>query len=265
MKEYYPIPQELEDFVYTSQLLQAEGIRTGIESHRRKKPYCMGTLYWQLNDCWPAISWSSLDYYKNKKALHYFVKEDFKNTMLSIKKVQDSLHFYIINDAFTALKGNLDVKLFLFNGKGLKSQRIPITTCENSSVIVHKSTIEDLTKNYDPNQIVLFSTLKTKDTIIDENFFYFSKPKFLTLKDPSIKIMVKEKDNNEYDVYLRCEYFAKNVYLNSLCEGYFSNNYFDMIPGRVYKTTFSAQESCNIFEKHLKVNCLNGIEFWSKR
>lgn len=261
MKEYYPIPKSLEDFVYISQLLQAEGIRTGIESHRRKMPYCMGTLYWQLNDCWPAISWSSLDYYKNKKALHYFVKEDFKNTMLSINKVQDSLHFYIINDTHMVMKGKLDIKLFHFNGKILEKKNLPIKIGKNSSVIVCKSSIKDLTKDLDTSQIVLFSEIKIKDKVIDENYFYFSKPKFLTLQYPYIIIKVKEKCNNEYDVYLRCKYLAKNVYLSSLCEGYFNNNYFDMIPGRTYKTIFFAKDSCNAFEKDLKVSCLNGIEF----
>ncbi len=257
MKKYYTIPKNIKDFIYVSQLLQAEGIRKGIESHRRKKPYCMGTLYWQLNDCWPAISWSSWDYYKNKKALHYFVKEDFKNTMLSIKQVQDSLLFYIINDTFTALKGNLDLKLFHFNGKILEKKSLPIKMEENSSMIVHKLSIKDLTKNLDTSQIVLFSEIKIKDKVIDENYFYFSKPKFLTLHNPGIKISTRRINSNKYEMDLTCNYLAKNVYLNSICKGEFNDNYFDMIPGRVYKTIFFAKDSCKAFEKHLKVKCLN--------
>jgi beta-galactosidase/beta-glucuronidase len=58
MKRDYNAPKNFEDFVYVSQLLQAEGMRTGFEAHRRNKPYCMGTLYWQLNDVWPVASWS---------------------------------------------------------------------------------------------------------------------------------------------------------------------------------------------------------------
>ena len=62
MERYYRVPRDFESFVYVSQLLQAEGMKTGIEAQRRAKPYCMGSLYWQLNDCWPAASWSSVDY-----------------------------------------------------------------------------------------------------------------------------------------------------------------------------------------------------------
>ena len=261
MKKYYPVPKNLEDFVYVSQLLQAEGIRKGIASHRRKKPYCMGTLYWQLNVCWPAISWSSIDYYKNKKALHYFVKEDFKNTMLSIKKVQDSLHFYIINDRFTALKGNLNLKLFHFDGKILEKKSLPVTMGENSSVIVHKASIKDITKDLDTSQMVFFSELKIKDKVIDENYLYFSKPKFLTLHNPGIKITTQRINRNTYEIGLTCKYLAKNVCLNSLCEGEFSDNYFDMIPGRSYKVSFFLKGSCKTFEKNLKVTSLNEINF----
>lgn len=66
IKEYmehdFPVPDNDEDYVYISQLLQAYGIGKGIEAHRRSRPYNMGSLYWQLNDCWPAVSWSSIDF-----------------------------------------------------------------------------------------------------------------------------------------------------------------------------------------------------------
>jgi len=78
MKREFPKPRDLRQLIYFSQLLQAEGMRTAIEAHRRAKPYCMGSLYWQLNDCWPVVSWSGLDYYGNWKALHYFVKRAFE-------------------------------------------------------------------------------------------------------------------------------------------------------------------------------------------
>ena len=74
MQRYYGFDSKslnLEDFVYVSQLLQAWGVGYGIWQHIKQQPHCMGTLYWQLNDCWPVASWSSIDYYGNWKALHY--------------------------------------------------------------------------------------------------------------------------------------------------------------------------------------------------
>ena len=77
MKEYYGVDAaklNVEDYCYLSQVLQAWGVGYGIYQHLTRQPHCMGTLYWQLNDCWPVASWSSIDYYGNWKALHYRVK-----------------------------------------------------------------------------------------------------------------------------------------------------------------------------------------------
>lgn len=74
MRQYYGFDSRtlsLEDYAYVSQLLQAWGVGYGIYQHLSRQPHCMGTLYWQLNDCWPVASWSSIDYYGNWKALHY--------------------------------------------------------------------------------------------------------------------------------------------------------------------------------------------------
>lgn len=90
MMQYYGVNSKslpLEDFCYVSQLLQAWGVGYGILCHLQfgqpsddsPLPHCMGTLYWQLNDCWPVASWSSIDYYGNWKALHYRVRELFRD------------------------------------------------------------------------------------------------------------------------------------------------------------------------------------------
>ena len=84
MMQYYGFDSKnlpLEDYVYVSQLLQAWGTGYGIFQHVKQQPHCMGTLYWQLNDCWPVASWSSIDYYGNWKALHYRVQELYSDTV----------------------------------------------------------------------------------------------------------------------------------------------------------------------------------------
>ena len=81
MQREYKVPDNMDDYIYVSQLLQAYGIKTAIEAHRNAKPRCMGSLYWQLNDCWPVVSWSGLDYYGNKKALQFFVKNVLRSAV----------------------------------------------------------------------------------------------------------------------------------------------------------------------------------------
>ena len=84
MRQYYGVDSRslsLEDFCYVSQLLQAWGTGYGIFQHLQQQPHCMGTLFWQLNDCWPVASWSSIDCYGNWKALHYRARDLYSDTV----------------------------------------------------------------------------------------------------------------------------------------------------------------------------------------
>jgi len=85
LSQNYLYPGSLELLVYASQLLQADAIRYGVEHLRRNRQddRCMGAVYWQLNDCWPVASWSSVDYYHRPKALHYAAKRFFAPVLLS--------------------------------------------------------------------------------------------------------------------------------------------------------------------------------------
>ena len=111
MDRDYMVPENDEDYAYVSQLVQARGMRLGIEAHRRAKPYNMGTLYWQLNDCWPGISWSSIDHFGNWKALHYEAKEAFENILISFKREGDQVDVYLVNDLLKNLEETLVLSL----------------------------------------------------------------------------------------------------------------------------------------------------------
>ena len=84
IEDHYTLNGEFGSTVILSQIMQAQVIRFAVESHRRNMPFCMGTLYWQFNDCWPVISWSSVDYEGNWKALHYTAKRFFDSTLISL-------------------------------------------------------------------------------------------------------------------------------------------------------------------------------------
>ncbi|MFM7709341.1 MAG: glycosyl hydrolase 2 galactose-binding domain-containing protein [Ferruginibacter sp.] len=66
----------LEEYAYLSQCMQAYVLRNAIITHHHT-PDNMGTLLWQLNDCWPATSWSIIDYKGLPKAAWYAVKKTY--------------------------------------------------------------------------------------------------------------------------------------------------------------------------------------------
>ncbi len=79
-------------------------------------PRCMGTLYWQLNDCWPVISWSSVDYYNRWKALHYFVREAYKDILVSFEERGDQVNVFIVSDKREDFKARLSLQIMDFEG-----------------------------------------------------------------------------------------------------------------------------------------------------
>ena len=105
---YYKVPAKFEDLVYVGLVLQGQGMRHGIEAHRRNRPYCMGSLFWQLNDSWPVVSWSSIDYYGNWKAMQYQSQRAFAPVLINAIKEGDDLCVYLISDELRALDSRAD-------------------------------------------------------------------------------------------------------------------------------------------------------------
>jgi beta-mannosidase len=234
MERDYVVPKNFESYLYVSQLLQARGMKTAIEAHRRAKPYCMGTLYWQLNDCWPVTSWSSLDYHGNWKAFHFQAKRSFENVLLSVAEENDKYSVFLVNDDFENFSGKLELELFSFDGKSLWKTSKEIKVEENSSTNVHEILKEDL-KLFDLQQTVL----KVKLNNVQSQYF-FVKPKDLKLQKPNIQI----RNIDEVTIEISTDVLAKNVFLSSENKTFFEDNYFDLLPNekRVIKLSKAVKE-----------------------
>ncbi|MBT3174636.1 MAG: glycoside hydrolase family 2 protein [Lentimicrobiaceae bacterium] len=241
MKRDYHIPENFEEFLYVGQLLQAKGIKMGIEAQRRAMPYCMGSLYWQLNDCWPVASWSSIDYYGNWKALHYEVRNAFKEVIISTEIRDDNLNLYIVSDKLLDTEATLELTLMDFNGKIIKSINEDIIINANSSKVYNKVDISSLTNNLNKSQLLLLSKIKSKDSvIIDLDITYFVSPKNLLLTSPKIDYEILDWDKKSFVIEVSTDVLAKNVFLQYEAEGQFSDNYFDIPPNESVRIIFSS-------------------------
>ncbi|WP_164496741.1 beta-mannosidase [Flavobacterium tibetense] len=234
MERDFVVPKDFEDYLYVSQLLQARGMKIAIEAHRRAKPYCMGTLYWQLNDCWPVTSWSSLDYYGNWKAFHYQAKQSFENLLLSVADENEKHKIYLVNDNLESFSGKLELELLSFDGKSLWETFKEISVKGNSSANVHEIPKVDL-EQFDLQQTVL----KVAFNDIKSNFF-FVKPKDLKLQKPNIQI----RNIDEVTIEISTDVLAKNVFLSSENDTFFEDNYFDLLPNekRIIKLSKAVKE-----------------------
>jgi beta-mannosidase len=142
MEKYAYIPDNLEDYVRVSQEIQAYGIGKAIEAHRLKRPHCMGTLYWQLNDCWPVASWSSIDFYGNWKLLHHTVKEKYAPVIVATEELKDgAINLYVVNDLLHEVNGEI-----VITHKDNTTTTIPFLAKENNSSLIVKNYKKEISK-----------------------------------------------------------------------------------------------------------------------
>lgn len=235
MKRDYIVPKDFVKYNYVSQLLQARGMQIAIEAHRRAKPYNMGTLYWQLNDCWPVVSWSSIDYLGNWKALHYQVKRSFENQVILTEEKDGILNFYGINDGLGKIQ-EVNIEFEVNNFKGENILTAVSNKKQNLEGIIkfNPLSVAELVGNADKNELFLNIILRGKDEkVIAETNYFFARPKDLTLTKPNLKV----KKISATEIEISTDVLAKDVYL--MGDTHFSDNFFDLLPGASRKIQLS--------------------------
>jgi beta-mannosidase len=238
MTRDFPVPTSMEKYNYVSQLLQAHGMKTAIEAHRLAKPYCMGSLYWQLNDCWPVTSWSTLDYYGNWKAAHYQVKESFAPIYLAVTENENGYSIIGSNDNLDVKEGIVTAKLLDFSGKELWTASKECTLSDEINTTCMQISNADLPKFVKEKTVLQIEfTSNQKKTVAHH---YFVKPKELQLEQPTIEVKIV----GETLIELKTNTLAKNVYLQAK-DTFFEENYFDLLPGipKIIKTEKPTQET----------------------
>jgi beta-mannosidase len=243
MEQYYQLPQNFEDLLYVGQVLQAEGMRMGFEAHRRAMPYCMGSLYWQINDCWPVASWSSMDYYQNWKALHYAAQKAFAPVLVSPYLREDSVFVSLVSDKTNPIPGTLQLELIDFNGQPLWQQKMSTTAQALHALVPFKEKIEAILPEGSRNSSVLkVSFLDKTGEILSANSLYFTKTKDLVLPKAMVEYSLTQKPDH-WSIELRTDQLARNIYLQfEEVPGRFSENYFDLYPGEVKTVAFYPEQ-----------------------
>lgn len=256
LKRDYKEPKDFPMFLYVNQVLQAEGIKMAIEAHRRNMPFCMGSLYWQINDCWPVASWSGIDYYGNWKALHYFAKKAFEPVLVSPDVTSDdTLKISLVSDLLEQKNGILSVKLVDMMGKVLWGKNENVSISANASSLVFEMAVSDIIGAAQREDIFFrVELLDENDQFLSGNNLFLVPVKSLNLSRPTFtKEVLKTK--NGFEIIIHSDNLAKNIYLFADgLEGRFSDNYFDLLPGQSVKIKFKTSEA---IELEIFINKLN--------
>ncbi len=237
-------------------MLQAEGIGFALEGHRRAMPYTMGSLYWQLNDVWPVASWSSTDYYQKWKALQYYVKKGFEPVLVSPYEDEVKLKVGIVNDRLEKINGQLILRLMDFNGRVEWERASLVEIPANSSRDYFDENKYEFLLRRNTRELFMVAELIEGGEVISQNLYFFRPFKELNLPEPVVEYSI-EKAEEGYNIQLLTDKLAKNVYLQIGDEtGFFSDNYFDLIPGRKVTIHLKTDLSENKLKKVLAVSTL---------
>nr|WP_321408555.1 glycoside hydrolase family 2 protein [uncultured Carboxylicivirga sp.] len=232
--EYKNVPADFEQFLYMSHVLQARAAKMAVEAHRREMPYCMGTLYWQINDCWPVASWSSTDYYHKWKAMHYAVKRGYEPVIVSADVKADGVDVYLVSDYHQKEDVHLKVSVVKLNGEEVADFEEDVVLEANTSSMVKSLGYEELLKGVKKEEVILHMEAKRGDEVLAYNMAFLVKPKFMDLPKVELSHALRKEGDKLY-LDLSADKMVFSLYVkvkNKQAE--FSDNYFNMLPGVKY-------------------------------
>lgn len=242
LRDFGVIPDKFEDYVILSQFVQAEGMRKGIDAHRIAQPYCMGTLYWQLNDCWPAASWSSIDDLGIWKPLQWIAKNSFQPTQLMFEIDSLQIKGYLIGDRGIDKGHPLQFvfKLISFSGETIYEETLSSESdgsCSQEIFLKGLNDFDGLELNNCFAQMNLVDRSIQLDLIIST---YLIAPKYLKIQPSNIELS-QVNHGPAAQITIRTETYVPRVWLFSDVKGTFSHNYFPLFPGQEMVVQFTSE------------------------
>jgi beta-mannosidase len=238
-----------------SQVLQAEGIKIGAEHFRRSRPETMGSIFWQLNDCWPVASWSSIDYYGRWKALQYYARRFYAPILVSPHVEDGSVKVYIVSDKTEARAATLRTRLMNFDGKVLLEESHAVQVAPLTSKVYLDWPLKKLTDAgaADTSRVFVVADLNAGGAEISRNLIYLAPVKEIHLKPAALKVETAGASGS-YKVRITSPVLARSVYLSfGNLDVTVSDNYFDLLPGETAEITATSAVSLDALKAQLKV------------
>ncbi len=291
MQREYKVPAAFKDFLYMGQVMQADGVKAGMEAFRRDKPYCWGSIVWQLNDCWPVASWSSRDYYGRWKALHYITREAYDDILVSprvmsaghqktIEKEVANLpteqgpqleaqpvasmdekivEVKIVSDRLKPAKGTFRIIAMTIEGKVVSETEQQLTLPANTAISLGSQRVLALTGNEDPANVVLVMTFETEDKTY-RNIAFPTMQKDMHFAPAQLSTSVVASGDG-YDVTVKTDIFARAVFLKIKgLDNFWQDNYFDLLPGEQRTVHVRTTKDLATFKQELEVVSMGNIE-----
>lgn len=260
MTEWFLFPKDFESTLWLSQIQQGMAMKYACEHWRRNVPRSMGALYWQLNDCWPVASWSSIDSFGRYKALHYMARHFFAPLLVSgvEDKASGTVAVFVCNDRRVPVRGRVEWRATDAAGNELTGGSLTARVAAGKSVRVGKLELAEFLSKCGKNDFLVWLDLRVGKQLVSENLVSFTRPKHLELEDPEIRSSVQSR-GEWFDVMLEARRVALWCWLDlARTDAEFSDNFVHLCQGQVKKLRVRPKRKLDraAFEKQLRIRHL---------
>ena len=256
LADNYLYPSSFEDLVYLSQLLQADAIKYGVEHFRRQRGYCMGSIYWQFNDCWPVASWSSVDSFGRYKALHYAAKKFYAPVAMGLFLENGKLTVNISNETMQDFRGSIHLAMCRADMTVLEERR--------TEVAVEKLTAEDVYR-YPVQAEDNYSNYLYVDLYDESGAFLMRQTELLvpakhfSWEKPTLRAVCADTEQG-VEITVQADVFTKGVAIDFRdFDCVLSDNFFDLTNAEPYKIQVRTDRSAEELQENLLLQCVNEI------
>ena len=263
MERDYAVPKDFADYVYLSQVQAGEIMRYTVEHFRRDNAYCRGIILWQLNDCWPVVSWSGIDYYGRWKALQYYVKRFLSPVLASAAETEDSVSLWLSNETPFPCTGVFRWQLRHRDGtvldQGEAAAELPAGESKCCIQLDYSNLIDGDNRND-----VYFHWVYQEGESMQTGTALFVLAKEFHFDQPVISYQVAQTEDG-YAIEVSSDKFAKCVgFTTRKGDCIYSDNYFDLLPGETRVITVECADctditSVQMLAENLQVNTLNDV------
>jgi len=266
--EWFLAPNSFENTLWLTQIVQGMSIKYACEHWRRMMPRGMGTLYWQLNDCWPVASWSSIDYHGRWKALHYMAKNFFAPLLVSGLEdvVKGTVEIHVTSDLMKAVDGSLKWVVTNVDGKVLLKGGRKVRAAARTTRKVETLRLGELVETHEKRGLLVWLELKAAGQPVSRNLAFFARPirrprivsprpKHLDLdRKPGITKKIARRADGTFDVTLATRRPALWVWLElEKVDAKMSDNFFHLRPGASVKINVRPARELSASEMHKRL------------
>ena len=252
-------PKDLAAFAYLSQVMQADGIQLAAEHLRASRPRSMGSLYWQLDDAWPGITWSSIDWYGRWKALQFHARRFYAPLLIAALRNHGATDVSLVSGRTTPVVAQWRLRVMDFSGKVIGQQQASVTLAPLSATRVGTFSDAQLLHGADPRATFAVFELLVDGRMVSRNLVFFDEPKNLALPMPEIRTKL-ETAGDGYRLTLDSDKLVRDVWVSfGDIDADVSDNAFDLLPGGRVTVIVHSNADLAALRHALKVQNLAGV------